>query len=220
MTLIRRLLHPLAGLIVLSIVAAACGVPSETNSADTSTHSDLASIEDTTTTTVAPDPIVVAARGSIDASPLWVADSEGFFAAENLDINFAPNADENALFQALVNGEADLAVVSASSAVRRAMFDGDQLEFITYLDGTQGGRDDVRGTMSLIATTRSVTRGCGLEGKRVGVDSVYSLGAVALREMLKRGGCDPTALDLVVGDSTTHLQELQGLILKPFQFQV
>lgn len=210
MSLIRRLPHSLAGLIVLSLVAAACGAPSETNSTDTSTPSGPTSIEDTTTTTEAPDSMVVAARGSIDASPLWVADSEGFFAVENLDINFAPSADENALFQALVDGEADVAVVSTSSAVRRAMFDGDQLEFITYLDGTQGGRDERRGTMSLVAATRSVARGCDLEGKRVGVDSEYSLGAVALREMMKRGGCDPLALDLVIGDSITHLQELQA----------
>lgn len=208
MSLIRRLLHPLVGLILLGMVAAACGGASETNSTDSSTPSTV--VETTTTSEVVLDNIVVAARGSIDASPLWVADSEGFFEAKNLDIDFAPSPDEIALFEALIAGEADVAVVSTGSAVRRAMFDGDKLEFIVYLDGTQGGRDEGRGTMSLVAKSRAGTQGCDLEGKRIGVDSTYSLTAVAVRELLTRRGCDPTGVTFVVGGSNSHLEDLEG----------
>ncbi len=208
MSLIRRVFHHLVGLVLLAMLAGACGGASETNSADGSTP---VSVDETTTTTeIVMDNVVVAARGSIDASPLWVADSEGFFAAANLDIDFAPSPDETSLFQALIDGDADVAVVSTGSAVRRAMFDGDELEFIIYLDGTQGGRDDQRGTMSLVAKTGVATQACNLEGKRVGVDSIYSLGAVAVREMLNRRGCDSTLVELVVGGSTSHLEELEA----------
>lgn len=209
---IRQQSAVIGALVVLCFIAAACGGASETESAGEDTAGDsLSFVEDSTTTTelVSIDRVVVAARGSIDASPLWVADSEGFFAAENLDIDFAPGSEEIALFQSLVNGEADVAVVSASSAVRRAMFDGDELEFITYLDGTLGGRDEVRGTMSLVARSEELSAGCDLEDTRIGVDSIYSLSAVAIREMVKRDGCDPATIDFVIGDSTLHLQQLE-----------
>lgn len=213
MTAIRQNLHAIAALVVLCLLAAACGGTTQTESGSGDTAGPALSFTDessTTTESIRRDEVVVAARGSIDASPLWVADSEGFFASDRLDISFAPGSDEVALFQELVTGEADVAVVSVSSAVRRAMFDGDELEFITYLDGTQGGRDVGRGTMSLVANDDSISTGCDLEGARVGVESIYALTAVAIREMVKRDECDPSTVEFVFADSTTHLQQLES----------
>lgn len=208
MLLPRRQLKMLVAVVAVALLAASCGGTTASNTDGGETA--LSFVEESTTTSevLNLDTVVVAARGSIDASPLWVADSEGFFEAEGLDIDFAPGPDETALFQALVDGSANVAVVSVSSAVRRAMFDGDELEFITYLDATVGGRDDGRGTMSLVSPERSLTSGCDLVEKRIGVDSVFSLSAVAIREMVKRDGCDAAGVELVVGDSATHLDEL------------
>lgn len=208
MTLPRHQVRMLVAVVALALVAVSCGTASETQSADQ--DDALSFVEDTTTTSevLGLDRVVVGARGSIDASPLWVADSEGFFEDSGLDIEFAPDPDETALFAALADGSANVAVVSVSSAVRRAMFDGDELEFIAYLDGTLGGRDDGRGTMSLVSPDTSLSSGCDLVGKRVGIDSLFSLSSVAVREMVTSDGCIASEVELVVGESTAHIEEL------------
>ena len=208
----RRLLQSLACFVLLGLVAAACGGTSETASADAEVPPSLASIEDNPMTEpeAAPDKIVVAARASIDASPLWVADSQDYFLAKNLDVEFSPGPDEASLFDSLKDGRAHVAVVSVSSAVRRAMFDGDELEFITYLDGTQAANGDERGTMSLIANSTSIATGCDLEDKSVGVDSIYSLGAVSVRQMVDQDGCSPATVNFVLGDPSAHLESLDA----------
>lgn len=206
---IRGFLLPLAGLILIGLVAAACGGSNETNSTDTSAPEAVdVDAPETTEAAVVPDRIVVAARGSIDASPLWVADSEGFFAAENLAIDFAPVSEEVELFYSVRDGNADVAVVSASSAIRRVTFNEDPLEFVVYLDGTQGGLKAPRGTMSLIAPQSGVQDGCDLENRRVGVDSISSLAAAAVREMVTRDGCDASLIFFFTGDSNSLLEQL------------
>lgn len=205
MSVFRRAPNLLACFLLVSLVAAACGGSSETQSADTSVPADDGV---STTAVVVPDRIVVAARGSIDASPLWVADSEGFFEGADLDIDFAPVSEELDLFYSLRDGDAQVAVVSASSALRRVIFDGDELEFVAYLDGTQGGRGDARGTMSLVELGRNISSGCDLETLKVGVDSLSDLAAAAVREMVFRDGCDWRQVEFVIGDSASHLTNL------------
>lgn len=209
MRLSRYLSSPLAGLILVGLVAAACGGSTETNSTDTTAASQPAEVE-TPEANDGVDRIVVASRGSIDASPLWVADSEGFFAAENLDVEFAATSEELELFYSVRDGVADVAVVSASTAVRRVSLSGDALEFVVYLDGTEGGLDKPRGTMSLIAPQSGAQDGCDLEGQRVGVDSNFSLAAAAIREMVARDGCDPSLLFFFTSDSTRLLEQLDA----------
>lgn len=191
----------------LAVLSVACGGASETESADSSIPA--ATADDVATTAVAaPDRIVVAARSSIDASPLWVADSEGFFESANVAIEFAPSVDEVDLFYSVRDGLADVAVVSASSALRRVTFDGDELEFIVYLDGTKGGEGAQRGTMSLVVLDSDISRGCDLESRTVGVDSLSALSTAGVRQMVTNDGCDWRQVEFVLGDSATHLESL------------
>jgi ABC-type nitrate/sulfonate/bicarbonate transport system substrate-binding protein len=63
--------------------------------------------------------------------------------------------------------------------------------------------------MSLVSADTNLAKGCDLEGKRVGVDSLSSLTAVAIREMVARDGCDPLSVAFILGDSPSHLEGLE-----------
>ena len=209
---IRRRRRRLAALLVATVlIGSACGGGTSDGIATGDDAPATLASDETTTTTIAveSDRIVVSARGSIDASPLWVADSEGFFAAENIDVDFAPVSEELALFESIKEGEAQVAVVSAGTAIRRISFNKDELNLSVYLDGTQGQLGEDRGTMSLVSADANLAKGCDLEGKRVGVDSLSSLTAVAIREMVGRDGCDPLSVFFVLGDSPSHLEGLE-----------
>lgn len=212
MSLRSRSRTGIAAFFALCVVATACGGGGATDTAGGADDLDTATSEDDTSTTavaVEPDRITVAARGSIDASPLWVADSEGFFADHNIKIDFVPVSEELELFQAVNQGEAHVAVVSAGTAIRRISFNNDELHLSVYLDGTQGELGEERGTMSLVSGNATLTTGCDLERKRIGVDSLASLSAVAIREKVARDGCDPQSVVFVLGDSPSHLESLE-----------
>jgi len=209
---LRRHWRRLAVLLVTTgVIGSACGggTSDETARGDDA-PATLASDETTSTTIdVEFDRIVVSARGSIDASPLWVADSEGFFAAENIEVDFAPVSEERELFESIRKGEAQVAVVSAGTALHRVSLIEEELDFSVYLDGTQGELGEERGTMSLVSADAGLAKGCDLVGKRVGVDSLSSLTAVAISEMVGRDGCDPRTVVFILGDSPSHLEGLE-----------
>jgi ABC-type nitrate/sulfonate/bicarbonate transport system substrate-binding protein len=209
---IRRYRRRLAVLVVTTgLVGSACGGGTSNETATGDDAPTTLASDETTTTAIAVefDRIVVAARGSIDASPLWVADSEGFFAAENIEVDFAPVSKELALFESIKEGEAQVAVVSAGTAIRRISFNKDELRLSVYLDGTQGELGEDRGTMSLVSADDELSNGCDLASKRIGVDSLSSLTAVAIREKIARDGCDPLSVVFVLGDSPSHLEGLE-----------
>ncbi len=207
------LLSRMTPLVLLCLIAAACGGAS-VETATTTVPEGLASTEveesSSTTSPVTYDTVVVAARDNIDASPLWIADSEGFFEKNGIEVEFLAVSQEDELFDSLLRGQADVIVVSSSTALRRATVNRADLEFLVYLDGTQGGLYEERGSMSLIAPVGSNIRtGCDLEGIRIGVDSVSSLAAVALREMVIVDGCAPEQLRLFPSDSPSMINDLR-----------
>lgn len=147
------------------------------------------------------DRLVVAARGDINASPLWIADSEGFFEQNGIQVDFLPVDDADELASSLRQNLAQVAVESSASALNRIANNRADISFIAYIDGTNGGIGD-RGTISLVAPTLEDVEatpewtGCDLVGRRIGVDSATSLQAIALREMLRNSECrDAPVLD-------------------------
>ncbi len=206
-----RTLSRIVALIVLSLIAASCSGGTN-DTATASIPEGLASVEDqqpSTTTRLVYDTVVVAARDNIDASPLWIADSQGFFEKNGIAVEFLPVSQEDELFDSLLRQDAQVIVVSSSTALRRATINRADLQFLVYLDGTQGGLDGDRGSMSLVAPLATNLRsGCDLESIRIGVDSVTSLASVALREMVAADGCAPERLLLFPSDSPSMIEAL------------
>ena len=191
--------HRLIAFVALfALVATACsqqGVATDTvDTQDTGDVPDaLASTEDVEAESL--DRLVVAARGDINASPLWIADSLGFFEDRGIEVDFLPVTDADDLAQTMNQGLAQVAVESSATALGRISNDFADISFIAYIDGTNGGTGD-RGTISLVAPTAAGGAvdwtGCDLVGQRIGVDSTTSLQAIALREMLRNSECSDT----------------------------
>ena len=97
--------HRLIAFVALfALVATACsqqGVATDTvDTQDTGDVPDaLASTEDVEAESL--DRLVVAARGDINASPLWIADSLGFFEDRGIEVDFLPVTDADDLAQTM-----------------------------------------------------------------------------------------------------------------------
>lgn len=197
-----RISRLLALLTLLALVATAC---SQQNTAVTAGEApeSLASTESeqqvAEQTGPALDRLIVAARGDINASPLWIADAEGFFEDNGLDVDFLPVTDADELAATMRQNLAQAAVESSATALGRIANNRADISLVAYVDGTNGGAGD-RGTVSLVAAgvtdPNTTWTGCDLVGRRIGVDSATSLQAIALREMLRNSDCaDAPVLD-------------------------
>ena len=146
---------------MLALVATACA--GQTATAGEAPES-LASTEDAeaqvTATTEAPlDRVVVAARDDVAASPLWIADSEGFFAANGIEVVFRPVTNASELTSLLSRNEAQVAVDSSATAIVRAERFLADISIVAYLEATQIGLSDGRGTMTLVAPAANAGNG-------------------------------------------------------------
>ena len=194
-----RISRLLALLTVLVLVATACSQQNTGVTAGEAPES-LASTEESEQQVVeetgpALDRLIVAARGDINASPLWIADAEGFFGQNGLEVDFLPVTDADELAATMRQNLAQVAVESSATALNRIANNRADISLIAYVDGTNGA-DATRGTISLVAagiTDPDTTwTGCDLAGRRIGVDSTTSLQAIALREMLRNSDCADT----------------------------
>ena len=194
-----RISRLLALLTLLALVATAC---SQQNTAVTAGEApeSLASTEASEQqvaeqTGPALDRLIVAARGDINASPLWIADAEGFFEDNGLEVDFLPVTDADELAATMRQNLAQVAVESSATALNRIANNRADISLIAYVDSTNGAEAS-RATISLVAADitdpNTTWTGCDLVGRRIGVDSTTSLQAIALREMLRNSDCADT----------------------------
>ena len=194
-----RISRLLALLTLLALVATAC---SQQNTAVTAGEApeSLASTEESEQqvaeqTGPALDRLIVAARGDINASPLWIADAEGFFEDNGLEVDFLPVTDADELAATMRQNLAQVAVESSATALNRIANNRADISLIAYVDSTNGAEAS-RATISLVAADitdpNTTWTGCDLVGRRIGVDSTTSLQAIALREMLRTSDCADT----------------------------
>lgn len=205
-----------AAVLVLALFAAACGgTTGSTSTAGTTTSvpSTLAFDADAaTTTTPELTAVAVAARNSLESSPLWVADAQGLFAKYGIDVRYVPVPDEGAVVGALLSDEARVGVLSSTAMVSgvRSIRE-DLFEPLVYIAGTDIRAESGRATISLIAPSDSAIRtGCDLEGKIVSVDGLRTATSIAVREMILRDGCDPSQVSLVVQGADETVSTLRS----------
>ena len=135
---------------------------------------------------------MVVARDDISSSPLWIADSEGFFAANGIEVVFRPVTNASELTSVLSRSEAQVAVDSSATAIFRAERFLADISIVAYLEATRGDTRTASGTMSLVAPAVNAGdgwTGCELVGQRIGVDSLTSLQTIALRAMFLDSPC-------------------------------
>lgn len=205
-------------LVLIALLAAACGANSTSTSADTAATPDavdstvpeaVAFEERNALPTVEPDltTIRVAARNSISVSPLWIADSRGFFRDHGIAIEYVTVTSEGAVATAIGVQEANIGLVSASTALAA---NNQRIRPLVYLDATDVKSDAVRGSASLVVSGQSeISSGCDLEGTNIAVDATNSISAIAVREMVLRDDCNPLTVNFVSLDGNTIAEDLR-----------
>ena len=181
-------------LAVLALLAVACGQSTTSDTSTAELPEALASTEQAASEVEEAEPeerldrVLVAARDTVAASPLWIADAEGFFEANGLEVEFIPVTDASELTANLIRFEAQVVVESVATAVARADVSRADISLISYLDATVATTGE-RGAIVLVAPADVSWSGCDLIGRRVGVSSLTSLETIALREMVENSPC-------------------------------
>ena len=131
-----RISRLLALITLLALVATACSQQNTAVAAGEAPES-LASTEESEQQVVeetgpALDRLIVAARGDINASPLWIADAEGFFEDNGLEVDFLPVTDADELAATMRQNLAQVAVESSATALNRIANNRADISLIAY----------------------------------------------------------------------------------------
>lgn len=189
--------HFLLLLLGFSLFVAGCSSSSPTTGAETTT---TAPSDSGAATAMSMTEIRVAALGTIDSSPLWIAESQGFFEEAGIDVRFVPVDGPGDVGTALVDGRVDAIATSATQVVK-VVAAGGPIQITSYLNATSP--EAARHSMTLVAGESSgLEVGCDLVGKRIAVDEVESLLAHAVTQMVVNDECDPAAIEFVQAELT------------------
>lgn len=203
---IRRLAVTLCFL----VVAAACSGTNTTSATESTPPDGLASVDvadNSLDDVVSMTQINVAALRTIDSSPLWVAQSQGFFSEAGIEIEFVSVVDSVDVLNALLDGRADV-IAAPPTPVLKRIAEGEPLRIVNYLKATSPQAE--RNSMTLVTTASTeIASGCDLENLNVGVDQVDSLVVQAVIEMVKNDGCDPATVVFVEESLNKQLDSLE-----------
>lgn len=147
----------------------------------------------------APEPasVVVAAIPSLGTSPILIADSQGFFADENLTVTYEALRGGPDIIAALNAGEVQIGALAPSPIINAVVNSAAPLQIVGYRYGTSPA-DAERSTLELFAAPGSgITRPADLEGKAVGTNALGSLMTVAIRQAVINDGADPAEVEFV-----------------------
>lgn len=135
-----------------------------------------------------PEPLVLAISTSILGIPLWLAEREGFFAAEGLRVTLRPYAIGKLALEALLRGEADVATV-AEPPVLLAALERRPLRVIANYASS--------GETSVVARAdRGINAVRDLQGRRIGV-TVGTTAHYFLHVLLSDEGLSAAAVTVV-----------------------
>ncbi|WP_295447947.1 NrtA/SsuA/CpmA family ABC transporter substrate-binding protein [uncultured Thiodictyon sp.] len=136
----------------------------------------------------APEPLTIAVSNSFIGVPLWVADQQGFFAAEGLTVTLTRWPTGKLAVETMLRGEAQVATVAETPLVFAALA-GKPLRVIATYAGS--------GEHAIVARAdRGISRVADLRGRRVGVIAGTSA-QYFLHVMLIDQGLSETDITLV-----------------------
>ena len=187
-----------AALTLLSVSAAAAGLPKARAAEPTTLHVSIVPI--------------------FDVAPYFAADKQGYFAAEGLAITSQPTQGGAVGIPALVSGSFDI-VYSNSISVVTALEQGIDLRIVAQgsLISPPPNSNGLLGRKGEAFRT-----GKDLEGKTIGVNARYNIQWLAMRAWVKKTGGDPdkvTYREVPIPSSLDAIKSKQvdvGLVLDPF----
>jgi ABC-type nitrate/sulfonate/bicarbonate transport system substrate-binding protein len=155
--------------------------------------------------------------------PLWVAEDQGFFAAEGVAVNVTPTPSSVFQLTNLIDGKFDIAMTAMDNLIAYREGQGEVPGKVgPDLVAVMGGD---RGFLKLVAAP-GVQSVAGLRGKTVSVDAKSSGYAAVLFELLERAGLRES--DYTVERAGGVMQRFQALmdgrqsatmLVSPFELQ-
>ena len=138
--------------------------------------------------------------------PLWVAESQGFFARQGLEVTLAFTPTSGFLVQALMKGSADIALCGFDNIAAYQLGQGEaELAEPPDLRAFMAGDP---GFLALVARP-GIDSIAALRGATLSVDALSTGFAFVLREMLARAGLAADAVQIVrAGGTATRYAEL------------
>ena len=188
----------------LAVLAAACGggavtpsTGSSQGSAASSSSPEVASLN------------VAIYNGSAVSLPAWVAEQEGFFKKQDLDVHLTSVASSDAAVAALLSKSVDI-MLNATEIVMETRAKGQDIKMVAG--------NTVRLPWILIARKDLPTKGSsfpedmqGLIGKRIGVTALGTSSQFFAEALLRNANVDPSKVTILgVGFAATGLPALQN----------
>lgn len=170
----------------------------------------------------APDPdepiaITVGTLPAGDYAPLWIAEDQGFFDEEGLDVTIEIIAGGAVGMTQLVSGELDISSATWAN-VLSAVSQG--LEIQVVREGTDSSKEGINGMIAL--------EGSGIEGpedfrgQTISVNTLQSATELQIRDCLDTAGIGPDEYELVevpfpeVGAAVSQGRIAAGFVPEPF----
>jgi ABC-type nitrate/sulfonate/bicarbonate transport system substrate-binding protein len=153
--------------------------------------------------------------------PIWVAQRNGLFEAQHLDVQLAYTPTSGFLVSSVLNGKADIAFATIDNVVAYQEGQGeakipDNPDLFAFMGGDGG-------FFSLVSSP-SVKSVADLQGKTVSVDAMTTGLAFVVRELIERGGVSESQVTFVrAGGTATRYRELMAgnhdatLLRTPFE---
>ncbi len=156
-------------------------------------------------------PVKVAVPGTILGAPIWVAESQGFFADAGLDVDLVPVNDDGEAFNLLRSDDVQLASTSFYDVVLAQNKIDPDLVVTRELYGA--GRllewNVGSGTLRIhVLPESTVDHPCDLEDATIGLPKSTSILLLATKRLMQNSGCDSEAVELRFFDPKDRLEAL------------
>lgn len=155
---------------------------------------------------------------------LFVAIEKGYFADEGLNVELVPSTNFGAGLSAVLNGENQFAFGSSVPVIAAASQDA-PIRLVSGSEIITSGTT-VEGSPDLVVTDDPATASAAdLAGKTVAINANVSIGALAVREAVRRAGGDADSITFVEIPYPDNIPTLQAgrvdssALLEPFTTQ-
>src|ERR1700733_846697 len=190
-----------AGVVIASAVISGCSSSSSSTPASPSGSASSSTATATATATAAPTTITIGLPNSTPSfanSDVAVAQAEGYFAQEGLNVKVDNLASGVPVVQGVVGGSLNIGASSIEPVVNAASA-GAPIQIV----GSYGNKLTVD-----MVTPSTITSPAGLRGERLGIQSVGAFREVMTRMVIEGAGLTTSNVTYVPSSSSAYISEL------------
>lgn len=138
--------------------------------------------------------VTVGTQPIANGAPLWLGKNKGIFEKHGIDLDIK-TAESGAHIPGIISGSFDFAFANSASVMMAADKGLDVKFVVGGASSTTAGPEDTDAVV--VAKDSSIKSVKDLEGKKVAVTVITSLGSTSIREAVKKAGGDPSKVEFV-----------------------